>query len=272
MKLIGHTMGTPGRSVPEAIAVFAEIGLDGTELICQEGSAFDSRTPESTARRFAALATDAGVPVTALTPYAWDINSADPAVAESQIAELQRAIDLAVVMGAAYVRAYGGREFAQESDAAFRRTAQALTAAGNYADARGIVLLVENHPGTMARTGRDTRRLIDAVGLDAVQALYDPANVLYDTDEDWESTLDLQADVIGYVHVKDYDDRSGKRRACNVGDGVVPWADILPRLVASGYNGCLSFEYEKKWYPEDLSDAEVGMKASAEFVKTVLAR
>jgi sugar phosphate isomerase/epimerase len=271
MKFIGHTMGTPGRTVTESVAVFAALGLDGVELICQEGSAFNSTVPESEARRLAEFAADAGAPVTTITPYAWDINSADPAVAEAQIGELQRAIDLAEIMGATYVRAYGGREFTDDPEAAVRRTAQALTAAGAYAARRGIVILVENHPGTMVRTGRATRQLVDAVGLDTVRALYDPANVLYDTDEDWETTLDVQTPVIGYVHVKDYDDRSGKRHACNVGDGVVPWKRILQRLVEAGYDGCLSFEYEKKWYPDDLEDAEVGMKASVEFVKNTLA-
>ena len=206
-----------------------------------------------------------------LTPYAWDINSADVDVAAAQIEELKRAVDLAVRMGGRFVRAYGGRAGEPpEYEALFQRSAKALKEAGAYADAKGITILVENHPGTATRTGKATAQLVEQVGLAAVRALYDPGNVLHDTDEDWEITLEVQKDLIAYVHVKDFLIRDGERHACNVGEGIVPWREILPRLVEMGYDGPLCFEYEKKWHPEDLTDAEDGMARSLEFVKGVL--
>jgi len=263
-------MGTPGRTVEESAQAFAAIGLDGTELVCREGAAFCTAVADDEARRLAEFARAAGAPVTALTPYAWDINSPDSDVADAQLAELTRAIELASLMGAEFVRAYGGRESTDDPGGARQRTVRALREAGACAAAKGVLVLVENHPGSATRTGAATRRVIDEVGLACVRALYDPGNVLHDTDEQWQVTFDVQAEVIGYVHVKDYDDRSGKRHACNVGDGVVPWSDILRRLQASGYDGCLSFEYEKMWYPDDLTDAEDGMKRSFEFAKGAL--
>ena len=270
MKFIGHTMGTPGRTPEASAAVFAAIGLNGMEIVCQAESAFHSGIGAAAARRLAGRAAAIGVPVLALTPYAWDINSPDPATAAAQLDELRRVVDLAAVMGARYVRAYGGRADERDPEAAFRRTVEALRAAGSHAAARDVVLLVENHPGTMTRTGAATRRLVDAVGLSALRILYDPANVLCDTAEDWRVTLDLQLDAIAYVHVKDFDEDAGRRRARIVGEGVVPWTEILGKLRQHGYDGCLSFEYEKKWYPDDLPEAEIGMRRSLAFVRRCL--
>jgi len=270
MHLIGHTMGTPDRSVIEAAELFSEMGLDGMELMCRTDESFHTGIPEAEARRIAGRLRELGVPAVAITPYAWEINSPDPGVAEEAMAELVRAMNLAGWMRAGYVRAYSGKEDPGDSEGAFRRAVAALRRAAEVAQDRGVTLLVENHPGTVTRTGAATRRLIDCVGKPTVRALYDPANVLYDTDEDWETTLAVQLDVIGYVHVKDYDDRSGVRRACNVGEGVVPWREILQRLQSAGWDGCLSFEYEKRWYPDQLTDASDGMRRSVEFVRSTL--
>lgn len=273
MRFIGHTMGTPGMSVAEAAAVFADIGFDGMELICQEGSAFSTDADDATARLAARTAAEAGVPIVTLTPYAWDINSPDPAKAAADSAKLARAIDLAALMGACHVRAYSGRAPADESGQsdAMSRAACALREAGRRAAANGVTVVVENHPGTVTRTGVATRELLQRVDLPSVRALYDPANVLHDTDEPWETTLRVQSDFIAYVHVKDYYMDGEKRHACDVGEGIVPWAGILPELCRGPYDGCLSFEYERKWYPEDLPRPKEGMRKSVAFIKQVLA-
>ena len=39
-------------------------------------------------------------------------------------------------------------------------------------------------------------------------------------------------------------------------------------LSDSGYDGWLSLEYERRWYPEQLPDAAIGMKKSAEYLRS----
>ena len=56
--------------------------------------------------------------------------------------------------------------------------------------------------------------------------------------------------------------------ACNVGQGVVEWDKILAGF--KDYNGYFSFEYEKRWYPDQLEDARTGVKACLEYVKKVM--
>jgi sugar phosphate isomerase/epimerase len=64
----------------------------------------------------------------------------------------------------------------------------------------------------------------------------------------------------------------GVRRACPVGEGVVPRRKITARLVSSGYDGDLSFEYEKKWNPDQLPPSRIGLKASLSHIQGCLTR
>ena len=49
MKIAGHTMGTPDLSVPQAIDLFADIGLEGIEIICTDNykSGITLETPDT---------------------------------------------------------------------------------------------------------------------------------------------------------------------------------------------------------------------------------
>jgi len=250
--------------------LFKDIGLDGIEIVVQEGTVFSLLTEEEKVEEIIDKAKELNLEIVTLTPYFWDINNIEKECAKKNIKGMKDAILLAKRMGASFVRAYGGREKAGGSYMEnWLNTVSALKEIGRYAAEYGITVLVENHPGTMTRTGEDTRRIIDEVGLDNVKALYDPANVMYDTNENWEYTLNVQKDVIGYVHVKDYFIENGKRKACVVGKGIVPWNQIM-KILSSSYDGYLSFEYEKRWHPEQLEDAQTGLKACFEYIRKVL--
>ncbi len=269
MKFVGHTMATPNDSVPKSIELFDSIGLDGIEIVAQDGGAFSIHDSEEKVKEIIEAAKVLPDGIVTLTPYYWDINNINPKIAEAEIAGMKKAIDLAVSMGARFVRAYGGKEEAGGTWEENRKNAvEALREIGAYASKTNVTVLVENHPGTVTRTGENTYKLINEVGSDSVKALYDPANVMHDTDEDWEKTFEVQKDIIGYVHVKDYFMVGSERKACVVGKGIVPWDKIMKKL--SGFEGFLSFEYEKRWYPDQLPDADPGVKMCADYIKSLL--
>lgn len=269
MKYIGHTMAVPGMRIVDAIKLFSEIGLDGIELVAQEGTPFHIDLSPGIIEEIIVASKNYGLPIVTLTPYFWGINSMDESERRANISGLVKTISLAKKMGAKFVRAYGGKELAGDTpQRGFNATVAALKEAGKAANDAGIVLLVENHPGTMTRTGTDTRKVINAVGMESVRALYDPANVLNDTAEDWLTTLDVQKETIGYIHCKDFRVQDGKRIACVVGEGIVPWMDIIDRLDSKDY--FISFEYEKRWYPDQLEDAVTGLPRCIEHIRRAL--
>ena len=54
-----------------------------------------------------------------------------------------------------------------------------------------------------------------------------------------------------------------------MGEGVIPWPEILRAVKARGYDGWLSLEYERRWHPDDIPDASIGMKRSLEYLRGI---
>ena len=291
MRLAGHTLGTPDHTVPQALILFARAGLDAAEVIYQDdyrsGLPLNDRAAATEARR---SADDLGLPIVGLTPYTTAINAPDPREWRAAVDEFRGAIDIASVVGADRVRVYAGSWHPGDTDHAghWGQLATALSTLAPDAAAAGVTLCVENHFGTMTQTAADTARLVREVDHPAVRVLYDQANLTFTHDEPYEEALRIQGDLVGHVHVKDLvftdpdaafqasetarvaaSERAVRSRV--VGDGILPWADILASLTELGYDDVLSLEYEYRWHPQDLPDPAVGFARAAETLRSLLA-
>lgn len=290
MRIAGHTLGTPEQTVPEALALFADAGLDAAELIYQDdyrsGLPLRDRSAAAQARQ---VSDDLGLPIVGMTPYTTAINALDDAQWRPAVDEFRGAIEIAQLLGADRLRVYAGSWHPGDQDhgAHWDRLAEALrTLAPEAADA-GVVLCVENHFGTMTRSAAETAQLVREVDHPAVRVLYDQANLTFTHDEPYEEALRIQGDLIGHVHVKDLvftdpdapfqasetarvaaSERAVRSRV--VGDGVVPWGNILPALTALGYDDVLTLEYEYRWHPQDLPEPAVGFARAVAALRALL--
>ena len=144
---------------------------------------------------------------------------------------------------------------------------------------------MENHFNTMTVSAADSISLAREIGHPAVGILYDQANLTFTGNESWPQALHLQFSKLYYTHVKDLIFREGCRDFTSsdvshpteeernvitriVGEGVVPWPEILQNMKDRGYCGWLSLEYERRWHPQDIPDASVGMKKSADYLRS----
>ncbi len=292
MFVAGHTMGTPEMTPGEAFTFFARIGCAGSELVCQEGyrcgvtPAMDPRAR----RQLRETAAAHGVPIVALTPYQTDLASFDEATRLTQVEGLIAAIRLAADLGAGVVRAYGGKEVvAADRARAVERLVRSLHEAGKVAADVGVKIAVENHYGTLTVTATQTVEVVRAMGVPSVGILYDQANIDTMLGEPWQEALALQRDHIVHVHAKDFVFK-GERRASDaagmvshmdpakrairsrvIGEGIVPWAEILPAVAKAGYAGPVSIEYSRRWYPEELPEPEEGITRCATHLRGILA-
>ena len=290
MIIAGHTLGTPGLTLPEALVLFRSAGLDGAEVIYQEDYPAAIRPSDSKSAQDAAAVADAeGVPIVALTPYTTAINSLDAAKWQGGIDEFRGCIDAAHAVGAGRVRVYAGAWQPGSADHAahWEQLRKALQVLALDASNANVVLCVENHFGTMTQTAADTARLVEEVDSPAVRVLYDQANLTFTHDENWQEAFAVQGDLISHVHVKDlvFKDPHAPFRASDtarvkaeerairsrvVGTGVVPWPDIIAELVRRGYHDVLTLEYEYRWHPQDLPEPATGFKDSAAAVRRIL--
>ena len=67
MQYIGHTMAVPGMDIVEAIKFFDKLGLDGIELVAQEGTPFNIDLPEPQIERIVRASKTFRLPVVTLT-------------------------------------------------------------------------------------------------------------------------------------------------------------------------------------------------------------
>ncbi|MDW7657993.1 MAG: sugar phosphate isomerase/epimerase family protein [Bacillota bacterium] len=257
IQFVGHTMAVPGLDNSQVFSLFSRIGLAGIELVAKEKQKFHLDMSDDELGEVLELSRQYTLPVITITPYMWFINHPDEVERTKQLDGLKRAIDIASFLGARYVRAYGGSDKFGTDKVHFDNTVVSLRLAGQYAENKGIVIVVENHPGTLTPSGIKTAEMIEAVGQKNVRALFDPANALHTTGEDPMITLDSQKSIIAYVHCKDYYFEKDVRHACVVGEGIVPWTKIMNGLKALNYEGYVSFEYEKMWYPDDLVNKQL---------------
>ena len=292
MRIAGHTLGTPEHTVSQALALFSSAGLDAAEIIYQDDYLSGLPLRDMRAAQAAQRASEeTGIPIVGLTPYTTGINALDEKEWTEAVDELRGAIEIAQVVGADRLRIYAGSWRPDQDDHSdhWNQLVAALTVLAPEASAAGVRLCVENHFGTMTQSAAQTARLVEQVNHPAVRVLYDQANLTFTHDEAHEQALAVQGDLIGHVHVKDLvftnpdapfrasetarvsqSERAVRSRI--VGEGVVPWLDILRELTSRGYNDVLTLEYEYRWHPQDLPEPESGFARSATAVRELLAQ
>src|SRR6478752_700312 len=290
MRIAGHTLGTPEQTVPEALALFAAAGLDAAEVIYQDGYRSGLPLRDRRAAEQARRASDeTGIQIIGMTPYTTAINALDAGEWQAAVDEFRGAIEIAQIVGADRLRVYAGSWHPGDRDHKThwnQLVAALLTLAPEASDA-GVRLCVENHFGTMTQSAAQTARLVREVAHDAVRVLYDQANLTFTHDEPYQEALRIQGDLIAHVHVKDlvFTDPDAPFQAADtarvaaseravqsrvVGDGILPWADILTSLHTLGYDDTLTLEYEYRWHPQDLPEPAIGFARSAAALRALL--
>jgi L-ribulose-5-phosphate 3-epimerase len=292
-QLLGHTLGTPGYSLAEALDLFADSGLDGAEIIWQNG--YKSGIPEDDNGevRLAVKqqARKLDLRIGCLTPYVTELNSPDESTRLRDIARIQTAIQVASDLECPRMRIYAGTLVAatpvSEIAPRWSYLVDSLARLGSIASSHGVVLCVENHFSTMTVSANDTLRLVAEVDSPGVGILYDQANLAFTHREDFEEAIRLQAPWIRHVHVKDLEfidphrelaagavaniDKANRVHMSRmIGDGILDWAAIIARLRFAGYDGSYSLEYEYRWNPEDLPEPVVGFPESAKRLRALV--
>ncbi|SCB58159.1 Sugar phosphate isomerase/epimerase [Rhizobium aethiopicum] len=114
----------------------------------------------------------------------------------------------------------------------------------------GIKLTIQLHGGTLHSSGALAMPLLSGRDPGRIGAYPDPANQSREGSEDWRVTLDILDPWACCIGVKNggwfpgtYD--AGGHRAWHsdwqgLDEGMVPWNEIIPHLVATGFDGVLS--------------------------------
>ncbi len=179
-----------------------------------------------------------------------DFTQEDPAAVAADVAQVGRYVDMAADYGVEFVRVFAGwTEFADLRADSYARCAAALAEVGAHAADKGVTICLENHGGP-AGTAAQVARLLTLADCPAVVSNFDGGNFAM-AQEDPLSAYHVLRDRIGYTHWKDVRPAAGKLEYCALGDGITDWAPLVAALLADGYDGYWTMEYEE---PADIAD------------------
>jgi sugar phosphate isomerase/epimerase len=184
-----------------------------------------------------------------------------------ELADARRFIDLASILGAPYVRVFGGKAQADNApapdDATKARVAAGLRELGQYAGPKRVTVIIESHDHfTSSATVKD---VLHAANSEHVGLLWDAHHTFAASNEDPEFTVKQLGPWIRHTHLKDSVGKGEERKYVLTGTGNVPIERQIKALQSIGYKGFYCFEWEKVWHP-DLADPEI---AIADFAHVV---
>jgi L-ribulose-5-phosphate 3-epimerase len=240
--------GTPLRTAAEAAA---RAGFQTFEPTFDFEGELNPQTTEAECQRLGESIRETGLSLSSLaTGIYWStpFTSTDPAV-RAKAHDLTLAyLDKAHWMHAPTVLVLPGMISHWETGGylvsypdALRYACDALQQLVPEAEARGVVIAVENVWNNFLVSPVEMRDFLDRVNSGWVGAYLDTGNVLrYGVTEDWVHVLGPR---IVRVHLKDYNLKVGGLAGfCPLGDGDVNWPAVINGLKASGYDGPLTYE------------------------------
>jgi sugar phosphate isomerase/epimerase len=199
-------------------------------------------------------------------------NTSDAGQLAEQLAASKEWIDIAADLRAPVCRVFGGgRKKDEEVAVQLSRTCDALKEVAAHAEAKGVVMALENHGG-FPSSGEEQAEMIETVGSKALGATIDVGNYLSGGQEGIDGTK-AAARHSRYVHFKDCmklptgeTPWGWKPKSCTVGVGAVDHEACLRVLKEAGYSGWVALEYEGP------SPERIGVEESLYFMKKVIAR
>ena len=256
MKLAFSTIGCPSYSWLDVYPMAKDLGFDGIEVRGVQGRAFAPNTPpfhpnrrERTRQQLERVGLE-------IPCFSSNCELADKSMREDNINEVMRYIELASDMGTPYVRVLLARDIHPIGMVDDEYMVQLLKQLGEIASIYDVAVLIET-TSEYADTAR-LRRVLDAVDMDSVGAVWDLHHPYRLMGEAPETTVKNLGRHLRYCQVKDSVVVDGHFQYRMMGEGDLPLYEMFDALRASGYDGYMSFEWVTRW-ARDLAVGEAGI-------------
>jgi sugar phosphate isomerase/epimerase len=271
LPLAFSTLGCPAWSWRTVLETADRLGYAGVELRGIAGEMDLTRVPELTGSALAGTMKDLsalGIVVTDLGASS-RMHERDKATRDRQLDEGRRFIDLAHAMSVPYVRMFGDKVPPDEKkEDVLKRVIEGFREMAAHAKPAGVTVLIESH-GDFTRSA-DLQAILDGVGSDAFQLLWDAHHTFVLGKEAPGETWKSLGRYVRHTHLKDSLPEGQERRYVLTGRGEVPVKDQVRVLVKGGYRGYYCFEWEKKWHPE-IEEPEISFPHYAKVMGEYLA-
>ena len=277
MKLAFSTLACPDWSWEQVIERAKIYGYDGIEWRLIDGETVSASFPEERCREIETAVSEAGLETCALDS---SVSLAHPPGAErdKQLGEAVRLLELAQALGTDALRVFPGKYPESVSDEEAKDWVSAgLEHLTPHARETGVKIALEIHDsfdwnrrekrGTT--TSSLTKDVLSRAGTPEVGLLWDLSNPYFEGEEAAETWDNVKHRLL-YVHLKDMKPKvDGDWQYVPMGEGELPLREVVNWLEQAGYDGWLSFEWEKKWHP-DLAEPEEALPQFLSYLRPLL--
>ena len=261
------TLACPEWSSETVIAKAAEFDYDGIEW--RGGSQghvqpLMSASARNALRRSIANAGLFALAVTAYTSFVSD----SPVERAENVDELRLYTDLAADLGARYVRTFLGELTpGARPDTFYGRITDCLEIAASHAESVGVTIAIEPHDDFVRSS--TVAPILQRLPHPALGVIWDIGNA-FSLGEEPEEGFELLGQRLTYVQVKDGRGRGSTWQLTSLGQGQVPLERAFRMLLANGYTGAFSVEWEWAWHPE-LDPPHIALPIALQKVRALLA-
>ena len=250
MKLSFSTKGWHGRSFDALCDMAEATGFSGIELHNINGPLFTDR--DGAFFGHAAAATkrrlyDRKLSVPCLDVLSDPVSTPFDAAKDEILRCLAIASDLAIPM--LRVRTDG-----TDADVAREKTAALIGAVLPEAEAQGVTILLETS-GVFAKT-EVLRDILEQFASDRLAALWEVAEAYLVGGDDPETVVRNLGAYVRHVHFSDVKRNKTGCEHVLMGEGEIPFPDVMRALRSVNYDGFLSLVWDPAWCPE-LDDMEI---------------
>lgn len=257
MKLAFSTLACPDWTFEQGIEAAQRYGYAGLELRLLDGEIISSALTREQRQRVRALAQQANLPIIGLDT-SLRVAQTDADMRAQQIREGVALLELAHDLEAPFIRVFAGPPggiYEEEAIAGALATLEPLAQRGQQL---GVAIALETHDAFSSSAA--VAQVLNHIQDPLVGALWDFLHP-YRVGETAQETAQHLGGRLLHVHVKDGQRPQEKYQEWKLtllGEGDVPTLSMLAALQATGYQGWLSVEWEKKWHPE-LAEPEVAL-------------
>ena len=213
------------------------LGFEGIELGVREDYDQTALWDKSGRRALLELSQETGVSTSSICLHSyWHYSFADPdeAIRQRAGAIAREAAKAAAELEAANILIPLTIPDGVDDAAARDRWVEGIRSVAGAAESAGVRFCLENVGKSFGNTPQQISEIVDAVDSPAVGVYYDPGNAVHSGLDPLQG-VELLGARIAQVHVKEVG-------GAMIGEGHVPWVEIIAALGQAGYGGWLTLE------------------------------
>jgi sugar phosphate isomerase/epimerase len=259
MRLAFSTLACPDWTLRQAVEAGIRYAYEGIELRIVDGELVTPSMGRAQRRQVTRTIGRAGLTLCCLDT-SFEIGSPHASIDEGFAY-----VELAADLGAPLLRLFGGAPDGEPRNVTAGRVGERASALAERGRRVGVTIGVETHDSFAE--GAVLAEVLGGAPAD-VGIIWDTLNPIV-AGESPDRTLAAVGDRLVHVHIKDGAALPDPEENRLLGDGRVPVGAIVSHLVARGYEGWLSVEWEKRWQPS-IAEPDVALPHYAAGIRGIL--